>query len=79
VVPWIGLKKDIIRIVNSGKELKILSHLKNLYSYFFSRRVKWAQTAIFAARPPKMRESQQLFFGGRLLIIIFEELQHPAI
>jgi hypothetical protein len=26
-----------------------------------------------------MRESQQLFFGGRLLIIIFEELQHPAI
>ncbi len=26
-----------------------------------------------------MRESQQLFFGGRLVSRLFEEFQHPAI
>jgi hypothetical protein len=28
---------------------------------------------------PKMWESQQLFFGGRLVNRIFKEFQHPAI
>ncbi len=28
---------------------------------------------------PEMRERQQFFFGGRLVSILFEELQDPAI
>jgi hypothetical protein len=30
-------------------------------------------------QPPKIRESQQLFYGGRLMSKIFEEFQHHAI
>ncbi len=38
------------------------------------------KTAIFSAKPVyNMRESQQLFFGLRVVSRIFEELQHPAI
>ncbi len=81
---WMGLKKDINHLnVNTWKELKVLSRFIQKYlwsSYFFGRRVLCAQTAIFVAKPAsKNAESQQLFFGGRLLIIIFEKLQHPAI
>ncbi len=44
-------------------------------------RFVWAETAIFYAKPraPKMQESQQLFFGLRLVSRIFEEFLHPEI
>ncbi len=49
----------------------------NPASCLFGSRFACAQTAIFSAeRTPKMRESQQLFFGLRL---VSEEFQHPAI
>jgi hypothetical protein len=34
---------------------------------------------LFINRAPKRRESQQLFFEGRLVCRIFEEFQYPAI